>query len=96
MSCRSSARSARRCCIVQRRCTARIAACRSHPKASAAFRGVRLSVQGGQADSKVQAACRLPAQAGSSAIQGPRGGTRTGNIIRTKDGLQLGSSAWIL
>ena len=55
MSCRSCLRPARRCRIVQRQCTARIAACKSHIEASAAFRRCREA----RLTLRVQAACRL-------------------------------------
>ena len=71
MSCRSCLRPARRCFIVQRQCTARIAACKSHIEASTAFRRcreVRLTLKGAGG---LQAAGRMPALQ-SEQYWGPR------------------------
>ena len=92
MSCRSCLRPARRCCIVQRRCTARTAACRSHPNASAALRRyeeVRLTLQ-------VQAARRLLTGCQLCCSEQCWGPSRHSHIIQTLDGLQSGSSTRIL
>ena len=87
MSCRSRLRPARRCCIVQRRCTARIAACKIQGFSCA------MAPRGGQADlagaAGLQAAGRMPAMQ-LRAVVGSW--TRAGRLYGRRSP-QLGSSA---